>query len=110
LERRVQQWKLQQDVQREVTFPQTHHPGDVLAFDFVVLNGLGVTLGGRPFDQELSALLASAVTDSYVRTRAKAARYRPSKPDKKPTGAPKVRKMTAQEKRQAKEFERKLAA
>ena len=53
LERRVQQWKLQQDVQREVTFPQTHHPGDVLAFDFVVLNGLGVTLGGRPFDHLL---------------------------------------------------------
>ena len=52
--------------------------------------------------QELSALLANAVTDSYVRTRAKAARYRPSKPDKKLTGAPKVRKMTAQEKRQAK--------
>ncbi|MCL4207197.1 MAG: winged helix-turn-helix domain-containing protein, partial [Pirellulaceae bacterium] len=44
LERRVQQWKLQQDVCQEVTFPQTHHPGDVLAFDFVVLNGLGVTL------------------------------------------------------------------
>ena len=53
LERRVQQWKLQQDVSQEVTFPQTHHPGDVLAFDFVVLNALGVTLGGRPFDHLL---------------------------------------------------------
>ena len=60
--------------------------------------------------QELSALLANAVTDSYVRKRAKAARYRPSKPDKKPTGAPKVRKMTAQEKKQAKEIEAKMAA
>jgi hypothetical protein len=60
--------------------------------------------------QELSALLANAVTDSYIRTRAKAARYRPPKPDKKPTGAPKVRKITAQEKRQAKKIEAKLAA
>ena len=53
LERRVQRWKLQQDVQQEVTFPQVHHPGDVIAFDFVVLNGLGVTIQGRPYDHML---------------------------------------------------------
>lgn len=53
LERRVQKWKLQQDIQREVTFPQVHHPGDIIAFDFVVLNGLGVTIAGRPFQHML---------------------------------------------------------
>ncbi len=25
-------------------FPQVHHPGDVLAFDFVVMNSLKVTV------------------------------------------------------------------
>jgi hypothetical protein len=60
--------------------------------------------------QELSALLANAVTDNYVRKKPQAARYRPSKPNRKPIGAPKVRKITAQEKKQAKKIEAKLAA
>jgi transposase len=50
LERRVGRWKLEQGIEQEVKFPQTHHPGDVLAFDFVVLNGLKVTIDNRPFD------------------------------------------------------------
>lgn len=53
LERRVQSWKLQQGVEQEVKFPQIHHPGDVIAFDFVVMNSLKVTLGGKPFDHML---------------------------------------------------------
>jgi hypothetical protein len=53
LERRVQKWKLDHEVQQEVTFSQVHHAGDVIAFDFVVLNGLGVTIGGRPYDHML---------------------------------------------------------
>ena len=53
LERRVQSWKLQQGIEQEVKFPQTHHPGDVIAFDFVVLNSLQVTLAGKPFDHML---------------------------------------------------------
>jgi hypothetical protein len=53
LERRVQQWKLQHGVEQEVHFPQVHHPGDVIAFDFVVLNDLRVTIGGRPYDHML---------------------------------------------------------
>jgi hypothetical protein len=53
LERRVQSWKLQQGVEQEVKFPQIHHPGDVIAFDFVVMNSLKVTLGGKPFDHLL---------------------------------------------------------
>jgi len=53
LERRVQRWKLQHGVQQEVHFTQVHHPGDVLALDFVVLNALRVTIQGRPYDHML---------------------------------------------------------
>ena len=27
-----------------------HHTGDVIAFDFVIMNSLKVTIGGKPFD------------------------------------------------------------
>lgn len=60
--------------------------------------------------QEFPTLLAEAVTDSYDRKRSKAARYRPRNPDKKPIGAPKVRRLTAQEKKQLREIETKMAA
>ena len=50
LERRVQRWKLEHGVEQEVTFPQVHHAGDVIAFDFVVMNSLKITIGGKPFD------------------------------------------------------------
>jgi hypothetical protein len=53
LERRVQHWKLEQGVEQEVKFPQVHHPGDVLAFDFVDMNALKITIAGRPFDHLL---------------------------------------------------------
>jgi len=53
LERRVQSWKLQHGVEQDIKFPQIHHPGDVIAFDFVVMNSLKVTLGGKPFDHML---------------------------------------------------------
>jgi len=53
LERRVQRWKLQHHVQQEVHFPQVHHPGDVIAFDFVVMNALRVTIQGRPYEHML---------------------------------------------------------
>ncbi len=50
LERRVQSWKLEHGVEQDVKFPQVHHAGDVIAFDFVVMNGLKITVGGKPFD------------------------------------------------------------
>ena len=53
LERRVHKWKIQHDVQQEVVLPQVHLPGDVIAFDFVDLNVLGVTLNGQQFDHKL---------------------------------------------------------
>jgi hypothetical protein len=52
-ERRIQRWKLQHGVQQEVHFTQVHHPGDVIAFDFVDLNALRVTIQGRPYDHKL---------------------------------------------------------
>ncbi len=53
LEHRVQRWKLQHGVEQDVKFPQVHHAGDVLAFDFVVMNSLKVTVNGRPLDHML---------------------------------------------------------
>jgi len=50
LERRVQRWKLEHGVEQEVIFPQVHYPGDVIAFDFVVMNALKVTIGKKPFE------------------------------------------------------------
>ena len=50
LERRIGRWKLEQGVEREVKFPQVHHAGDVMAFDFVVMNSLKITIDGKPFD------------------------------------------------------------
>jgi hypothetical protein len=82
-----------------------------LAHTMRALRGCMRNLEGVPErGQELSALLADAVTDSYVRKRPKTARHRPSKPPRKPTGAPNVRKMTVAEKKQAKEMEQKMAA
>jgi hypothetical protein len=48
---------------------------------------------------DLQSRLRRAVTDSYVRTSSKRARYRPANPDKKPLGDPKIRKLTAKEKK-----------
>ena len=46
-------------------------------------------------DEEiLPARLRNAQTDSYQRTAAKAARYRPPNPDKKPLGQPKIRRLS----------------
>lgn len=60
--------------------------------------------------QDLKTLLAQAVTDSYQRRGSKRARYRPPNPDKKPLGKPQVRKITAQEKKQLCDIEKKIAA
>lgn len=56
---------------------------------------------------DLASRLRRAVTDRYVRTRPKRARYRRKNPDKKPLGDPKVRGLTAREKQKLAEFETK---
>jgi Transposase DDE domain len=63
----------------------------------------------RP-NADLATLLSKAVTDGYHRKKPKRARYRPPNPDKKPLGAPKVRKITAQEKKRLYATNKKLAA
>ncbi len=59
---------------------------------------------------DLPTLLRQAVTDNYQRKKAKAARYRPPNPDKKPLGAPKVRKITPHEKKKLQKYQEKVAA
>jgi hypothetical protein len=48
-------------------------------------------------DEDIRSQLRRAVTDSYVRTSSKRARYRPPNPDKKPLGDPKIRRLTPEE-------------
>jgi len=60
--------------------------------------------------EDLATLLRQAVTDGYDRKSSKKARYRPPNPDKKKLGDPKVRTMSAKEKRKLQEMEPKLAA
>ena len=59
--------------------------------------------------EDLATLLRQAVTDGYERKSSKKARYRPPNPDKKKLGDPRVRTMTAKEKRQLQVMEQKLA-
>jgi hypothetical protein len=59
---------------------------------------------------DLPTLLREAVTDHYDRNKPKRARYRPPNPDKKPLGAPKVRKINDQEKKRLRKTLKKLAA
>jgi hypothetical protein len=47
--------------------------------------------------EDIRSRLRRAVTDSYVRTSSKRARYRPPNPDKKPLGNPKIRRLTPEE-------------
>ena len=58
----------------------------------------------------LQNALRSAVTDSYQRKSSKRARYVPPNPDKKPLGDPKLRRMTAEEKRNLNQFAKRKAA
>ena len=59
---------------------------------------------------ELRTRLRQAITDDYVRKSSKRARYRPPNPDKKPLGNPKIRKLTAQEKKQMKSINHQKTA
>jgi len=52
-ERRVRDWKLEQRIEKDVTFDQVHEPGDVLAIDFTNMNELGVIVANQKFDHML---------------------------------------------------------
>jgi Transposase DDE domain len=60
--------------------------------------------------EDLQSLLRAAVTDNYERKAAKAARYRPPNPDKKPLGDPKVRPLEPEERRKLQEIQASQAA
>lgn len=50
LERRVHAWKIDQRIEKDVTFDQNHQPADVLAVDFTNMNDLSITISGQRFD------------------------------------------------------------
>ena len=52
-ERRVRDWKLEQRIEKDVTFDQVHEPGDVLAVDFTNMNELGIIVANQKFDHML---------------------------------------------------------
>jgi hypothetical protein len=62
-----------------------------------------------PTGRDLPTLLRKAITDGYRRRKPKRARYRPPNPDKKPLGAPKLRKIHANEKTRLCEIAKELA-
>jgi len=53
LQRRIRQWRAQRGPEREIFFPQAHRPGEAIQTDFTHATGLGVTIGGEPFDHQL---------------------------------------------------------
>jgi hypothetical protein len=60
--------------------------------------------------EDVRTKLAWALTDDYQRTSSKRARYRPSNPDKKPLGEPKIEKLTREQRNKLREIEPKKAA
>lgn len=49
-QREVRKWRALDGPDREVIFPQVHHPGEKMATDFTWMNELEITLGGEKFD------------------------------------------------------------
>ena len=60
--------------------------------------------------KNLASLLATALTDGYVRRRSKQARYRPPNPDKKPLGNPNLRRLDRKEQTQLRKLQLQNAA
>lgn len=53
LERKIKDWRLQYGPEKEVMFPQDHHPGEIGASDFTKMEGLNITILGQPFEHML---------------------------------------------------------
>jgi hypothetical protein len=53
LERRIRSWRAVHGPEKEVIFRQRHEPGQLGLSDFTVMNDLGVTVAGQPFDHRL---------------------------------------------------------
>jgi transposase len=50
LQRKIRRWRASRGPEREVMFPQEHRAGEAAQSDFTAMSGLGITLGGEPFD------------------------------------------------------------
>lgn len=53
LQRRVRDWRALNGPDREIFFPQVHHPGKRGESDFTCMNDLEITIGGEPFPHKL---------------------------------------------------------
>ena len=49
LERRMERWAIDNQIAKDVTCSQVHHPGDVLAFDFTEVASLNITVASVPW-------------------------------------------------------------
>ena len=52
-QRRVHRWRAQEGLDREVFFPQEHHPGEAMQTDFTWMTKLEISIGGEPFPHML---------------------------------------------------------
>lgn len=52
-QRRIRLWRATNGPPKEVYFPQDHHPGERLAFDFTHMDKLSITIAGEPFSHLL---------------------------------------------------------
>jgi hypothetical protein len=49
LQRKVKRWRALEGPDKEVFFPQIHHPGRLCQSDFTHMTSLGITIAGQPF-------------------------------------------------------------
>lgn len=49
-QRKVKNWRALEGPDKEIYFPQEHHPGELSSSDFTHMSSLGVTINGEPFD------------------------------------------------------------
>jgi len=49
LQRCIKVWKALEGAEKEVFFPQEHHPGELCQSDFTHLTELGITIQKEPF-------------------------------------------------------------
>ncbi len=61
-------------------------------------------------NDDLLYQLSRALVQKYNNTTDKKARYRPTNPDKKPLGEPKIRKLTTEERDKLRKFNERIAA
>lgn len=52
-QRKIKQWRATNGPAKEVYFPQVHHAGKRLSFDFTHMDSLEITIGGEPFSHLL---------------------------------------------------------